>query len=298
MGGYPGQNDCSVRLADQRVNRENRTYRRISRDGRDQRSSRCATSVPEGERTELRIFVPGVRDCSRPRRCADVRVLALSTRNHQSGVTVPLLPGGPPQDKPGGRLRLLALQEAAAAGYELEPVGEAPGLVVHHPGPLVPGAAQGQGRRRDRPARRGSGKKNQRKDRRACPARSSDSRVTAGCGTAVTTALRTTSGKAASTWEPIGAPGPRRRAGTDRRRRAPGSLADIGRQRAGIEVARPRDLGGRVAAQPPCRHPEPSPGPGQPQAVPGMRRVRPAVQQHGQRPAAPPPGKRTAARWP
>jgi hypothetical protein len=34
-----------------------RAERRISRDGRDQRSSRCATSVPEGERTERRIWL-------------------------------------------------------------------------------------------------------------------------------------------------------------------------------------------------------------------------------------------------
>jgi hypothetical protein len=33
-----------------------RPDRRISHDGRDQRSSRCATSVPECERTERRIF--------------------------------------------------------------------------------------------------------------------------------------------------------------------------------------------------------------------------------------------------
>ena len=67
----------------------------------------------------------------------------------------------------------------------------------------------------------------------------------------------------------------------------PDQLADIHRQRADIEVARPRDLGGRIAAQPRCCHAEPSPGRGSQLMVPCMRRVRPAVQQHDQRPAAP-----------
>ena len=67
----------------------------------------------------------------------------------------------------------------------------------------------------------------------------------------------------------------------------PDQLADIHRQRADIEEARPRDLGGRVAAQPRCCHAEPSPGQGSQLVVPCMRRVRPAVQQHDQRPAAP-----------
>jgi hypothetical protein len=67
----------------------------------------------------------------------------------------------------------------------------------------------------------------------------------------------------------------------------PDQLADIGRQRADIEVARLRDLGGRIAAQPRRDHAEPGPGQGSQLVVPGMRRVRPAVQQHDQRPAAP-----------
>jgi hypothetical protein len=40
-----------------RANRPQRaTERRISHDGRDHQSSRCATSVPEGEQTERRVF--------------------------------------------------------------------------------------------------------------------------------------------------------------------------------------------------------------------------------------------------
>ena len=49
------------------------------------------------------------------------------------------MPGEPVQDKLRDRLRLLALQEVAAAGHEFEPVraGEVPGLALHHLGPLV-----------------------------------------------------------------------------------------------------------------------------------------------------------------
>ena len=49
---------CSVPQGWPCVPPNNRPERRISRDGRGQRSSRCATSPPEGERTERRIFAP------------------------------------------------------------------------------------------------------------------------------------------------------------------------------------------------------------------------------------------------
>lgn len=103
-----------------------RPYRRISRDGHDQRSSHCATNVPESERTEpiLRgrpadclamagrsdrpVLAPSARSCGRPDSARAARQggtpIALSTRlNHRvhDGLCGTLADGKP--DYLGGR---------------------------------------------------------------------------------------------------------------------------------------------------------------------------------------------------
>ena len=63
-----------------------------------------------------------------------------------AAINARLLPGEPVQDKLRDRLRLLALQEVAAAGTSSNRYDRrSAGLVLHHLGPLVLGAAQGQG---------------------------------------------------------------------------------------------------------------------------------------------------------
>jgi hypothetical protein len=110
------------------------SIRRISRDGRDQRSSRCATSVPEGERTERRFAWLDNRARPIARRARRTQLWTLHIRGRKAvPLQFSLRPGNPVGQPlmmpPPDRRRVFPRAPPPAAGIGVPDPARQPGPV-------------------------------------------------------------------------------------------------------------------------------------------------------------------------